>query len=794
MAFALRPRLPRGAERRDRDYVLVVDASQSMVGERFARASELASRVVGELDRRDRFTVLACDYTCRAMPGGLAAPSARSAQDAAGWLGSIEPAGASDLVASLREAVASAEGERRDGRELHLIYVGDGVSTAGYRRASSLSAEVSELARASHVVVSTVGVGGDADTLALSAIARASGGHYVPYVPGQRTSVAALSVLETTYGVSLESPRVELPEGLAESAPTVLPTIRAGQEVVLVARMARDQVNGDVVLRGTVAGRPFEQRYPVRLVPTDAAGNGFVPRLWAAGQIDELQLRGRGDERARIVAISRAFGVMSRHTSLLVLESEAMFRAFRVDRNTAAPAWTGEEDVVTGGAEGALVVDGHEGDGAGGLAGLGVIGTGRGGGGSGYGSGAGETRGRMARSAPSSPAGGAPVDDMVGARGPAPAARPSRADAPREESEASADRAQRDWRWNDMPTPQGQQRAAAVTAAEAPPPPPMQPRQPGRWMRRVWYRVGEVQPSSDVGTAEREAARRAEEALRASPDSRDRHREAVRQLSRAGELTRALEVTEAWIERDRTDAEALTAKADLLGRLGRRDDALRVLTGTVDLSPNSEALHLRLARAFERAGRPERACAHRIALAEIDESDPAALALAMRCERELGREQAADRLMSGVRDPNVRTRAERAAQAEDEARRFRGDFTIEGSWDGDADLDLSIVTSQGTRLSWMGGRTTVVGEDARRPGGERLGIRFTGAGTYYVEVSRTDPADTRIVRGELRVRVLGELRTVPFTLTRERATVARVRVTRESRLEQVTGTVGPGWR
>ena len=332
VAFALRPRLPRATERRDRDYVLVVDASQSMVGERFARASSLATHVVAEMDRRDRFTVLACDYGCRALPGGLTAPSTQAAQRASEWLEAIEPAGASDLVAVVREAAASVEGERRDGRELHVVYVGDGVSTAGYRRASSLSAEVRQVAEASDIVVSTVGIGGDADTLALSAIATASGGHYVPYVPGQRTTVAAMSVLETTYGVSLESPRLTLPSGLVASAPSELPTIRAGQEVVVVARMDRERVQGSVVLRGDVAGRPFEQRYTVDLTASEAAGNRFVPRLWAAGQIDEMQLRGRGDERAKIIAMSKAFGVLSRHTSLLVLESEAMFRATRARR------------------------------------------------------------------------------------------------------------------------------------------------------------------------------------------------------------------------------------------------------------------------------------------------------------------------------------------------------------------------------------------------------------------------------------------------------------------------------
>lgn len=759
VAFALRPALPRAAERRDRDYVLVVDASQSMVGERYARASRLVSQVVSELERRDRVAVLACDYTCRTMPGGLSAPSGQRAAEVASWLGSVEPAGASDLVAMLREAAASVEAERREGRELHLVYVGDGTATVGYRRVSSVAAEVRELARARALRVSTVGVGTDADTLVLGAMARASGGHYVPYVPGQLTSVAALGLLETAYGVSLESPRIELPTGLVDAAPSELPTLRAGQEVVLAARMERERVDGDVVLRGTVAGRPFEQRYRVELVATDAAGNRFVPRLWAAARIDELQLRGRGEERARIVALSKAFGVMSRHTSLLVLESEAMFRAFRVDRHEGAPEWSGEEDVVGDGVDGSL-----EGAGAG-------SGYGRGGGGL-------------------APSGGGALRDADDAlAGPTSRARSMESVGGFEESERAPARAA-------ASAPPAARPAAAPEAMAMPAPPPMLPDRrgrPGQWMRRVWYRAGEIQPTSTVGSAEREAARAALRALDAQPDSRDRHRDAVRRLGRAGDLERALEVAEAWVARDRLDSEALTAKADLLGRLGRRDDALRTLTGTLDLAPESAALHLRLARAFERAGRLERACAHRIALAELDERDAGALASALRCERELGRADAADRLLEGVREPTVRTRAERVLVANDAPRRFAGELTLEADWREPVDLDLSIVTAQGTRLSWMGGRSNLEGEDASTAGRERLGIRSVPAGTYYVEVSRTDRADTRPVRGELRIRVLGQSRTVPFTLRDAQTTVARVRVTRESRLEPVTGTVRGGW-
>jgi hypothetical protein len=112
-----------------------------------------------------------------------------------------------------------------------IVYVGDGLASAGHRRTGALAAEAAAIARRAGAAITAVGIGGDADAAALAAIARAGGGFHVPWVPGQKSAVAARSVLETTYGVSLRDAKVELPAGLADAAPTVLPTIRAGDEV-----------------------------------------------------------------------------------------------------------------------------------------------------------------------------------------------------------------------------------------------------------------------------------------------------------------------------------------------------------------------------------------------------------------------------------------------------------------------------------------------------------------------------------------------------------------------------------
>jgi len=353
--LALRPELPAWTEARRQDVAIVVDASQSMFGERFGRAADLARALVAEMDRRDRFLVLACDATCQVMPGGARPPSAEAASEVRSWLAGIRPGGASDLVAALATAARAIGDVRGDGRGVRVVYLGDGVATVGHRRASSVEAEVAALA--GEASFTTVGIGGEADAWLLAGIARAGGGQYVSYGPSDSLSGAAMAVLETTMGPSLEQATLTLPAGLEEVAPALLPTVRAGEELVVAARLA-GPVRGEAVLRGRVGGSPFERRYPLALDPTPDAGNSFVPAVWAERRIADLDREDGPDAQGRIVALSKRYGVVSRHTSLLVLESEAMFRAFGVERDEPIASWSGDEEPVASVASGLATGDG----------------------------------------------------------------------------------------------------------------------------------------------------------------------------------------------------------------------------------------------------------------------------------------------------------------------------------------------------------------------------------------------------------------------------------------------------
>ncbi|XYH96690.1 FecR domain-containing protein [Sorangium sp. So ce1128] len=801
VAIALRPRLPRWEEATSRLHAIVVDSSRSMVGERFARATRLASSIVREMDRRDEVVVLACDTLCRSLgeggQGGAArpmAPGAASADEVERFLGRIEPDGGSDLAAAMIAARAAAG--PLQGKELRIIYLGDGTPSVGPTRPSHIEAAVRGAVPADGAAVVAVALGSDADATSLRALARGGGGVMVPYVPGQRVASAAQSVLGAAYGLVLRDAELELPPGLTQVTPARLDPIRAGGETFVVARMSSGAgVTGEIRLRGRVSGERFEQTYPVTIAAGTGAGNAFVPRLYAAAKIAELEDTGGDAQKPAIIELSRRFSVASRFTSLLVLESEAMFKAFGLERDGLASAFTGEEQAerVSASAAGEQPDDAADngyafnddieagspaaraeskGERAQSAGDLGVSGTGFGGGGR--------------SSLDTLPKRASPAKRPAAAPPPMPP-RPSGAPSPLLEQPAEVDERRADV---DAPRP------AATTAP--PSPPAWQPPAPRRMipMRRVFDRHVSFDATNTLAPEGAAKTAAAEAALAAAPDSRDRTMGLYALYATTGRLGEAQELTARWSGRDALDPGALIARADLAARQGERDRAARILGGLADVRPGDRAVQTRLAELWDAAGRPAFACQHRVALADLAPADAQLVAAAIRCAGESGMGELASQLRLDVTSA-IRAEVDRRLAQPDAAPStvLSGDVQLSAEWSGGADLDLALIDAQGRRLSWMGstlGPLGVRSRDATSTRAESLALRGLPKGSYIVEIARASTGDgsspaapsgaPEVLRGELTLRLAGETRKVPFTLEGARRELGTVRVFFTSRL------------
>jgi hypothetical protein len=628
-----------------------------------------------------------------------------------------------------------------------------------------------------------VALGADADTTSLAALARGGGGVVVPYVPGQRVASAALDVLTAAYGVVLRDPVVELPAGLVQVTPARLDPVLAGHETYVFARMVGDRVEGAVRLRGKVGDEPFEQTYPTEIVASTSAGNAFVPRLFAAAKIEELERLGGADVKPTIVALSRKFAVASRHTSLLVLESEAMFTAFGLDRSSVAPSFTGEvlADSRTGGVEGEAEPSSAD-DSLDALAeagparkiasaearGLGGVGTGMGGGGR---TATGAAPGAFAQPAPTTAAPQRPA--------PPPAAAPAEEWDPfgGARDEAKKEKADSAARPTDGDDPWSRRR----------PPRDLVP------MRRIFERKATFVPGNSIASDKASEIVAAEAALKAAPDSRDRTASLFALYAASGRVGEAQELAARWASRDALDPDALLARADLAARSGDRDRSARILSGLADVRPGDRAVQERLAAFHEAAGDHRLACRHHLALAALVPAEAKVVAGATRCAREQGLTELSGLLRA---DAPERLRAEidrLALAAAPAAPPLVGDVRIAATWSGGEDLDVALVDASGKRYAWSGSPSRTVRVSAEDPASlrsETVAVANLPSGSYLVEITRAHDAATGPVTGEVAFTLPGGVvQKVPFTLTGPRAEVGTVRVFFTSRLVPLEG----GW-
>jgi TonB family protein len=821
LLFALRPELPVYRSQRPRAFAIVVDRSYSTIGEAGRRQLRLLAALLEGLGGDDAIALAACDASCRtilpwqrAREGGAAGPRA---------LGRVAPGGATDLSEAIRGAaslLASAPpGAGGSAREPRVLYLGDGVPTVGELETSRLVALVTRELAARGAQLTTIGVGTSIDASLLEALARAGGGGYVPYLPGTSASGQALAALARQRGPVLEEARLELPAGIREVYPRRLPNLVAGEELLVAAR-AEGPVRGELTLRGRVNGEPYEARHRVEATGAAGAEGSFLPRLWAQLAIDELSLDEGEAARAETIALSKRHHLLSRHTSLIVLESEAMRRAFGV---AAGPRPEESPDTQVPG-HGRLGTLGASGTGTGSGYGVGLRGLGRGGG-----AGRATSGGSLGHDAADDPLDGL-VDGAVGSRpgsttpppvlgraavsgsldksiiqrvirrelgsirnayeralkrdprasgrivvqftiGPSGQVIACRATGS-DDAQLSRDLEAAILRWR-FPAPAGggqiivsypfvfKTSGGDVDGAASPPPPrlglPDPGRGPGRWVRM--RRVWFTEASLALGAGDDRAllARRRGE-LEARPDSRDRHRRLLQALAWAGEGAEARRLAEAWLARDPHASEALRHLAEALARLGEREEALRVLGSLVELEPRDVRLHARLAEVLRDAGRPRLACAHRLALASLSPVDA-------------GARQAAEACRAGL------------LPAEPGARWIGGPVTLRASWRGGDDLDLALVDGRGRRYAWLS-PARVRASDATRAGREALGLALP-PGRYRIEVSHAaGAAPSEPVVGAIELRAPGLERRLPFLLRGARAYLGELRLERKSRLEQ----------
>jgi Ca-activated chloride channel family protein len=314
-----------------RDRVVVVDASHGQSEETLRAGLRLATALVRQLDDDERFAVLACDSGCASYPdSGLAPTGSASSEGLARWTRDRFAHGSSDVAGALMDAAARLDGAAAG----QIVYVGDGAPSSGELKADTIAARVRSFVSSRNIDLRLLGSGRSPDTVTLEALAQKLGATYEPVASGGSLDQRAAEIAMALRSPVIAAPRLDLPNAFSDVYPPVLPNLRLGQEVVVVGRFAGTQP-GDVRLSGTLGGEPYAITRAVRLTSETSRQNPLVPRLWAQARIGALEASDAPSAVQQTVDASKQYHVMSRYTSLLVLENDAMFHEFGIKRTSA---------------------------------------------------------------------------------------------------------------------------------------------------------------------------------------------------------------------------------------------------------------------------------------------------------------------------------------------------------------------------------------------------------------------------------------------------------------------------
>jgi hypothetical protein len=222
------------------------------------------------------------------------------------------------------EARAKARGYKR------VIVIGDGVATAGDTEASGLAAKAARLKAAGVERLDAVAVGGIRDEVTLKKLTTAGLERDGVLVDGSLDP----ATLERKLTLATRSGIPVAIEGARWQWPTTLDGVQAGDEVRVYAEVPE--------------GRP------VRVSVDGATGSALdltpverplLERSWARAKIESLldgtaSGRPKADVAREVIALSTTYRVLSPYTSLLVLETEADFARFRLDRKALSDILT----------------------------------------------------------------------------------------------------------------------------------------------------------------------------------------------------------------------------------------------------------------------------------------------------------------------------------------------------------------------------------------------------------------------------------------------------------------------
>ncbi|MBI5529123.1 MAG: hypothetical protein HY897_22580 [Deltaproteobacteria bacterium] len=324
------PELPDRATTGVRNLVLAIDSSAGIGQRVLDQVKETAAGLVKGLGPDGAFNIVHGDYSVKAC---FDKPQSSGAADRIReCLDPLDAGGATNIEALFK---ASVEAARQFKAPVMVVAFTDGMPSLGEMDADLLKAGLSKALGGSSVFASTVAVGHQPDQEFLDGVARAGKGHSLRLTPADAPEASAVRIAGRIADPVLMDVTVSALSGTIEGlVPHKSVNIGYGEAIAVMGRLeegkARIGVRGKYLVKSGdgLSEKEFNRTYD--MAAPAAPGKRTLVDFWARGVIEEMQAK--GVPAKKVVETSLRYGVMSRYTSFLVLESEQQYRQYCVGR------------------------------------------------------------------------------------------------------------------------------------------------------------------------------------------------------------------------------------------------------------------------------------------------------------------------------------------------------------------------------------------------------------------------------------------------------------------------------
>ena len=313
------------------DYVFILDISGSMANEsKLAISRDCIGEFVDQLGQKDRLEIITFNVRPSTLFNELRPAGAEAKKRARRFLASRKAAGGTVL----RPALTAAYRYRDPDRPLNVVIFSDGMTEQSERTA--LVGAIRD--RPPNARVFCVGVGNEVNRPLLGRMSTDAGGLAAFLSRGDDFARQARAFRRKLTRPAMSNVRITFDgAGVYDVEPLKLPNLYHGTPLHLYGRYG-SAGPAKITLQAEISGAEFKRTMPVTFPPTDK-DNPEIERMWAWHKVQRLLGEGPSAPGARaieeVVRLGEAYSIATKYTSFIVLENDAEYKRWRIDRRNA---------------------------------------------------------------------------------------------------------------------------------------------------------------------------------------------------------------------------------------------------------------------------------------------------------------------------------------------------------------------------------------------------------------------------------------------------------------------------